>query len=89
MAALDFPASPTLNQVYTSGTLSWTWNGTSWVSSSVASGAVASGTMYENNQTITANYTITTNKNAMSSGPITVNTGITVTIPSGSRWVIL
>lgn len=89
MAALDFPASPTLNQVYTAGTLSWTWNGVSWVSSNIASGAVGSGTMYENNQTVTANYTITTNKNAMSAGPITVASGVIVTIPSGSRWVIV
>ena len=28
--ALDFPASPTLNQVYTSGNKSWIWNGTGW-----------------------------------------------------------
>lgn len=89
MAALDFPASPTLNQVYTVGALSWTWNGISWVSSNIASGAVASGTMYENNQMVTANYTITTNKNAMSAGPITVASGVIVTIPSGSRWVII
>lgn len=89
MAALDFPASPTLNQVYTANGNSWIWNGTSWVSDNVGSGAVASGTMYENSQTVLADYTITTNKSSMSAGPITVATGVTVTIPSGSRWVIL
>jgi hypothetical protein len=52
-------------------------------------GAVAGGTMYENNQTITSSYTITSGKSAMSAGPITINTGVTVTIPSGSRWVVL
>jgi hypothetical protein len=37
---LDFPASPTLNQVYTSGLRSWTWDGSFWVSStSTISGA--------------------------------------------------
>lgn len=89
MAALDFPASPTLNQVYTSGTLSWTWNGTSWVSTNVASGAVASGTMYENSQTVLADYTITTNKNALSAGPVSIASGVTVTVPSGSVWTIV
>lgn len=34
--ALNFPSSPTLNQIYTSGTLVWTWNGAAWVSSSAA-----------------------------------------------------
>lgn len=43
---------------------------------------------YENDQTVTTNYTITTGKNAMSAGPITVDPGITVTIPSGSEWSI-
>jgi hypothetical protein len=44
---------------------------------------------YENGQTVSANYTITSNKNAMSAGPITVDTGVTVTIPVGSSWVIV
>lgn len=30
--ALNFPTSPTLNQVYTSGSYSWTWDGTTWKS---------------------------------------------------------
>jgi hypothetical protein len=49
----------------------------------------STGTLYENAQTITANYTISTNYNAMSAGPITINTGITVTIPTGSNWVVM
>jgi hypothetical protein len=49
----------------------------------------STGTLYENAQTITANYTISTNYNAMSAGPITINTSITVTIPTGSNWVIV
>lgn len=44
---------------------------------------------YENDITVTASYTISTNKNAMSAGPITVNSGVTVTVPSGSVWVVL
>lgn len=52
-------------------------------------GAQAGGVIYENNQTITANYTITTNKNGMSAGAISIASGVTVTIPTGSNWVIL
>jgi hypothetical protein len=43
----------------------------------------------ENTQTISTSYTITTGSSAMSTGPITIASGISVTIPSGSRWVIL
>ena len=53
------------------------------------SGAQANGVIYENNLTITANYTLTTNKNGMSVGPITISSGVSVTVPSGQRWVVL
>ena len=42
-----------------------------------------------NNQQVTVNITIPTGYSAMSTGVITVNAGITVTVPSGSRWVVL
>jgi hypothetical protein len=45
--------------------------------------------IYENTSSITASYTITANSNAMSVGSITIATGQTVTVPTGSRWVIL
>lgn len=44
---------------------------------------------YENDTHVTANYTITTNKNAMSAGPITVDTGVVVTVPTNSVWTIV
>lgn len=44
---------------------------------------------YENDKTITENYTITTNKNAISAGPITIDAGVSVTVPSGSTWSIV
>ena len=44
---------------------------------------------YENDQVMTTNYTITTGKNAMSAGPITVNSGVTLTIPAGSVYTIV
>ncbi len=62
----------------------------SWSLSEIGAAAVyASGCIYENNQTITANYTMTTNANGMSAGPITINSGVTVTIPSGSAWTVV
>ncbi len=54
-----------------------------------ATGGGIDAVFYENSQTVTTNYTISSGKSAMSTGPITIDTGITVTIPDGSRWVIL
>lgn len=45
--------------------------------------------VYENTQTISSNYTIPSGSSAMSVGPISISSGVTVTIPSGSRWAIL
>lgn len=64
-------------------------NGTSLSSIGGATGGDSDAIFYENGQTVTANYTITTNTNAMSTGTITINSGVSVTVPSGSRWVIL
>ena len=45
--------------------------------------------IYLNTQTVSTSYTIPTGSSAMSVGPITIASGVTVTIPSGSRWAIL
>jgi len=65
------------------------YNGTTWSGVGGASGGGGNPIMYENDITISVDYTITTNKNAMSAGPLTLNSGITVTVPSGSTWVVL
>ena len=54
-----------------------------------ATGAGGDEVFVENGVTVTADYTLTTGKNAESVGPITINTGITITVPSGQRWVVL
>ncbi len=51
--------------------------------------AFSGGAIYENADDISANYSITAGKNALSVGPITIASGVTVTVPSGQRWVIL
>lgn len=64
---------------------------TSWVAQT-GGGATGGGTddlFYENDQTVTTDYTITASKNAGTFGPITVNSGVTVTVPSGSTWSIV
>jgi hypothetical protein len=49
----------------------------------------AGGVVYENGQTISADYTMPSGKNGMSAGPITIDTSVTVTIPTDSTWVIV
>jgi hypothetical protein len=57
-----------------------------------AKGPVGGGTdslFYENGQTMTTNYTIPSTKNAMSTGPITINSGVTLTVDTGARYVVI
>lgn len=66
------------------------YTGTAW--SSIGGGAKGGGSdqvFFENDQIVTASYTLTSGKNAVSAGTITINSGATVTIPSGSNWVIV
>ena len=49
----------------------------------------ASNGLFVNSQTIAASYVIPSGSSAYSAGPITISSGITVTISSGSKWVIL
>lgn len=55
----------------------------------VAQGGNTDQVLHENATTVTTSYTLTTGRNAMSVGPMTLNSGVTVTVPSGQRWVIL
>ena len=49
----------------------------------------ASNGLLMNNKTIATSYSIPSGYCATSAGPITVNSGITITVPTGSRWVVL
>jgi hypothetical protein len=63
------------------------YDGSAW--GSIGGGASAGGAIYENNNSIDASYTLTTNTNGMSVSPISIASGVTVTVPSGAKWVIL
>lgn len=65
--------------------------GLTWIEAGGA-GAVGGGNdevFFENGQTVTSNYTITNGKNAMSAGPITINSGVTVTVGAGETWTVI
>lgn len=54
-----------------------------------ATGAGGDEVFILNSKVVTTSYAIPASKNASSTGPLTVNSGVTITIPSGSRWVVL
>lgn len=64
------------------------YDGTEWGAIGGGGGA-SEGIFYENEQSLSTNYTIVATKNAMTAGPITINDGVTVTIETGGRWVVL
>ena len=66
------------------------YNGSAW--GSVGGGATGGGSdaiFQENGTVVTTNYTLSTSKNAVVVGPLTINAGVIVTIPAGQRLVIL
>ena len=52
-------------------------------------GASTNTVFFENDKAVAVNYQITSTKNAMSAGPIAINPGIAVTVPSGCSWTIV
>ena len=57
--------------------------------SATGGGGGGSSTILENDQTISSNYTVTAAKNGISVGPVTINTGIAVTVGTGQRWLVM
>ena len=64
------------------------YDGSAWGSIGGGSNITPLG-LWENAALISANYTVGTGNNALSAGPITVASGVTVTVPSGSTWVVV
>jgi hypothetical protein len=64
-------------------------SGVKWAAPGGGSSNITSLGLWENSASITANYTIGTGNNGMSSGPISVSSGVSVTVPTGSSWAIV
>lgn len=60
-----------------------------WSDTITATTVTASNGIFVNSQTIATSYTIATGKSGMSSGPVSIASGQSVTISSGSRWVVV
>jgi len=63
--------------------------GVKWAAAAAGGSNITTKGMWENALTISSNYTITSGNSAMSAGPITIASGVSVTVPSGSRWVVV
>ena len=75
---------------YNTTTSSFEGYGSAW--GAIGGGATGGGTdawALEHDNTITTDYTIGTGKNVINAGPMTINSGVTVTVPSGSSWSIV
>jgi len=86
------PASPANGEIRYNTTLSQFEGYANSVWGSLGGGATGGGgdtVFVENARIVTTSYTLTTGKSAESVGPITVNSGATVTVPTGQRWVVL
>jgi hypothetical protein len=93
--AAERPGTPSAGMIRfnTDDTTFEGYDGSAWGAIGGASGGATGGgsdaVFYENGQTVTTDYSITSSTNAMSAGPITVDSGATVTVPSGSTWTIV
>ena len=68
------------------------YNGAEWGEIGGGGGATGGGNdqvFIENDQVVTTNYEIGAGRNALTTGPVEVNSGVVITVPDGSRWVIL
>ena len=68
------------------------WNGSDFVQVAGNGGAVGGGSdkiFILNGQTVTTNYTVPSGQNAGSFGPVSVNSGVVVTLPTGSTWTVV
>jgi hypothetical protein len=82
---IEDPASKSADQVLS-------YDGSGWVASDAAAGATGAGgdkVFWENGQSVTTDYTITSGQNAGTFGPVSIDSGVTVTVNSGSVWVVV
>ena len=63
------------------------YDGSEW--SLVGGGNTTEKALWEHSYTVAENYEITSGNNALTAGPITINSGYSVTVPSGSTWVVV
>jgi hypothetical protein len=85
-ANTDYQSPITLTTTGTSGAA--TFNGTTLNIPQYTGGGGGGGPILESYQTISSNYSLTAGSNGFSVGPVSVATGVAVTVPTGQVWLI-
>ena len=90
----DIKASGTVDSkdIKASGTVTadqFVGDGSGLTNVPLSGSAAINGIFYENDTNITKDYTITEGKNAFCGGPITIDSDVTVTIPTGSNFTVI
>ena len=80
-------SSTKLSYVPNTGTLSTV--ALSATGTSTGAEVIASNGIFVNNLTVGTSYTLPSGYSAHSVGPVSLSSGVTVTVPSGSRWIVL
>jgi hypothetical protein len=85
------PGTPFAGQVIfeTDTEKSFVWDGSTWKPAGGGGGNVADDCIQPNFSVISNNFTFETGYNGVSAGPITIDDGVTVTVPAGSAWSIV
>ena len=74
----------------TGGTITGDGSGLTGLPAGAPVGGASTNTVFfENDKVVAVNYQVTSTKNAMSAGPISINAGIAVTVPTGCSWTIV
>jgi hypothetical protein len=84
--AINFPNSPILNQTYSSGNTTYTWNGTSWTTYTSYTSTVGSSSQYTNQYTLTGYTTSNTETEIFING--VANSRISVTSNTGNHYTV-
>jgi len=90
------PTSPTTGveiEAGSSALVAWDSNTSDFIKVAGGGGGASGGgsdqIFFENDQTVTTSYSIPSGKNAGTFGPVSIDSGATVTVPSGSVWTVV
>ena len=89
---INFPDSPTSGQEFTASGKTWKWDGTAWTIKPGGAADPHAGDEWEirlNPTNIDENVSVPTGWNGVTAGPVSIDSGKTVDVASGSTWTVV